>query len=110
MKELPAEPEHRLRIITSAGSPTYAYSSAMSDIANSIQGWADRLVIDKTGLTGIFEQIFDDGLTADVATGPAPVPINPVSRFEYSTGLRLIPAKELVEVLVIDHAEKPHAN
>lgn len=77
----------------------------------------DRPVIDKTGLTGRYDFTLEwriDGTLAD--RGPAGAPVVDTSdKPDIFTairglGLRLEPAKGPVEVMVIDHAEKPNAN
>jgi uncharacterized protein (TIGR03435 family) len=80
----------------------------MSNILALAQGWADRLVIDKTGLTDRFEILQSDSVEPN--TGVVTGANDRIARFEDETGLRLISAKETVEVLVIDHAEKPIKN
>lgn len=82
----------------------------------------DRPVIDRTGLTNQFEihLVFspDDstlqrpftagpGAPADVTAPDAPGIFQAVQE---QLGLRLVPAKGLVEVLVIDHIERPSEN
>lgn len=77
----------------------------------------DRPVVDKTGLTGKYD--FDlewilDGSTQAGANRP-PLPPDAYSKPDISAaieqlGLRLESTKSLVEVIVIDHVEKPVAN
>ena len=77
----------------------------------------DRPVIDKTGLTGYFEIRLafapDDPATADPGA-PAPIktPDAPTifQAIQKQLGLRLVPAKGPVDVLVIDHIERPSEN
>jgi bla regulator protein blaR1 len=109
MKPLSSDEPGRMRIDPSARTASYA--APMSSIVSTAQGWSDRLVIDQTGLTGMFEQTLSDPPSLGGDTGSS-APARPLSqiRFEDSTGLRLIPAKEPVEVLVIDRAEKPQPN
>jgi uncharacterized protein (TIGR03435 family) len=106
MKQLPADAPWHIR--PDPSTRTVSYAAPISSFVSTVQGWADRLVIDQTVLTGMFEQIIRDGLSIE-ATGAA-APASPLSRFEDSTGLRLVPAKDTVDVLVIDHAEKPSEN
>jgi uncharacterized protein (TIGR03435 family) len=77
---------------------------------------SDRPVIDKTGLTGSFNldlNMAKIGMAASEAPGGASSNANvyqaTVNAME-DMGLRLMPAKVPVEVLVIDRAEKPGAN
>jgi len=72
----------------------------------------DRPVIDKTEITGTFEirLRFDPRLTqvSSSATEPSD-PSGPsiFAALQNQLGLKLESAKDAVEVLVIDHAEKP---
>ena len=82
-----------------------------------------RSIIDKTGLTGKYDFTLEytpelgqfqpgpDGL----ADGPRPAPPDPngpslFTALQEQLGLRLESARGPVEVLIIDHAEKPDAN
>ena len=76
-----------------------------------------RNVIDRTGLPGTFDVHLKwaiDPLTANAAPGAAPSPdvAGPSlsNALQDQLGLRLESAKGPVEVLVIDHIEKPSAN
>ena len=73
----------------------------------------DRPVIDRTGLTGLFDIHLEfSGLEnslapSDVADSAAPSVFTAVQE---QLGLKLSPDRGPVEVLVIDHVEKPSAN
>ena len=68
----------------------------------------DRIVIDKTGLTGLFDIVLEWNRQAtknrSAEDEDSPSLFTAVER---QLGLNLEPAKGPVEVLVIDHAEKP---
>jgi len=66
----------------------------------------DRPVIDKTGMTGYF-QIQLAFSPADSAGPDSPDVFQAVQE---QLGLRLVPAKGPVDVLVIDHIERPSEN
>ncbi len=103
------------------------HGATMAQFAVLLSNIADRPVIDKTSITGMFE--FDVRLNADPAddsSGP-PADVNgrtsPDPRFRPSSafasalpaalaqlGLKLQPGKGGVEYLVIDHLEKPSEN
>src|SRR5262249_51411613 len=81
----------------------------------------DRPVIDRTGMTNLFEihLVFsaDNSPSRREATAspgpPAEVTTDPPGIFQAiqeQLGLRLAPAKGPVDVLVIDHVERPSAN
>jgi bla regulator protein BlaR1 len=95
-------------------------AAATSLIARFLSEQLGRSVIDKTGLTGKYDfaltwtpefgQQFPGG---DRPEAPPPTDANGPSIFtaiQEQLGLRLESAKGPVDVLVIDHAEKPDAN
>lgn len=82
----------------------------------------DRPVIDKTGITDLFTihlEFSPDDLTsppaAAIASG-APAPVAPpdapgiFQAIQEQLGLKLVPAKGPLDLLVIDHVERPTAN
>jgi len=74
----------------------------------------DRPVIDKTGLTGLFDfhlEYAPDQASADGAATPAdPGGASIFSALQQQLGLKLTRAKGPGEFLVIDHVERPSAN
>ncbi|HUD99000.1 MAG TPA: M56 and DUF3738 domain-containing protein [Bryobacteraceae bacterium] len=97
----------------------------MADFIKQLALVLDRPVLDKTGFTGAFD--LDLSFTADQATmglpgsggpgdpGGTAIPTNPdlpniFAALKEQLGLKLVPAKGPVEVLVIDHVERPTAN
>ena len=93
--------------------PAVSLSSApMSKIVGLLQSLADRPVIDRTELTGLFDFVIDWPALAGV-TGPELEPAmrdQLSSRLQDRVGLRLEPTRALVEVLVIERAERPTEN
>jgi uncharacterized protein (TIGR03435 family) len=80
----------------------------LSTMINVFQGQEARLVIDKTGMKGLFDipqQTIDVG-PFDI--GPNAVSVWP--EIMRAIGLKLEPARGPAEVLVIEHAEKPSVN
>lgn len=78
------------------------------ELANLLTGYAGRMIVDETGLTGDF----DADLTFDVNSGrttSAPVgnPAPSVFTAVADVGLKLDATSAPVEVLVIDHIERP---
>jgi len=68
----------------------------------------DRVVVDHTGLTGKFDwevQWVPDDLRVDGASRPEGPSM--FAAFRQQLGLKLEPARDRVDVLVIDHAERP---
>jgi uncharacterized protein (TIGR03435 family) len=92
---------------------------SVSDLVEAVRRQFDRPLLDKTGLTGGFDFSLDyiaqiPGMTADVAAAmdlPDQEPGLPiVTSLREQLGLRVVPAREQAEILVIDHAERPSAN
>jgi hypothetical protein len=68
----------------------------------------DRVVVDRTGLTGKFD--WEIQWTPEVLAAGAVAPSDGPSVFQAfrdQAGLKLEPRKDLVDVLVIDHVERP---
>ncbi|HEY6343331.1 MAG TPA: TIGR03435 family protein [Bryobacteraceae bacterium] len=87
--------------LTSSGATTLA-------LAMMLEGPTGRMVIDKTGLAGLYAFSLEwtpDDAPADLATGASLF-----TAIQEQLGLRLQSATGPVETLVIDHAEKPSEN
>jgi uncharacterized protein (TIGR03435 family) len=86
-------------------------NSSMQDLVELYAKFMDRPVIDRTGLKEKYDFSMDYEADAD-APGPFAKLIGPAlfKAFEQQAGLKLEATKGPVEVLVIDHAEKPSAN
>jgi uncharacterized protein (TIGR03435 family) len=88
----------------------------MPELARRLSLMLDRKVIDKTGFTGLFDLQLD--FVADEATPamPPPPPGSEISgpslpqALRQQLGLQLEPAKGPVEIIVVDHAERPSGN
>jgi uncharacterized protein (TIGR03435 family) len=72
---------------------------ALSDLARVLTPLAGRTIIDKTGLAGVYDA---DLIWNDSEEGPSLF-----AAIQEQLGLKLEPTKALVDVLVIDHVEKP---
>ncbi|HEX3879649.1 MAG TPA: M56 family metallopeptidase [Bryobacteraceae bacterium] len=92
----------------------------IDDLISELALVLDRPISDRTGFTGEFDvdlhfapdqalQGFGFG-SGEPAAPKAPVGPNIFAALEQQLGLKLAPAKGPVEVLVIDHAERPAAN
>ena len=95
-------------IVPGNGAPHF-YNFTMGLLATALSENNDRPVVDKTGLTGRYDIV----LPAPERSVDGAPPADPeAERMEMvkSLGLRLEHAKEDIEVLVIDHIEKPTAN
>jgi len=95
----------------------------MADLIRELSMTLGRPVMDKTGFTGEFDlnlNYTDEGLTKSPVSAvpddpggnrlPAEPDISIVFAAMDQLGLKLAPAKGPVEVLVVDHAERPTAN
>jgi uncharacterized protein (TIGR03435 family) len=102
---------------------TQFYAIPMAILANTIlPSVADRPVVDKTGLTGYYDLALPSSALRRPAPPPLPgaaqpldapsPPLEDESIFAAleTLGLRLEPAKGLVDTLVIDHVERPSEN
>lgn len=89
----------------------------MADLAGRVLSrFVDHPIVDETGLAGRYnvhlEFVRDSAPNATVAPGAATTDPGPVifTALEQQLGLRLRPGKAPVDVIVVDHAEKPPAN
>jgi uncharacterized protein (TIGR03435 family) len=87
--------------------------ATMDDVVRVIENSpVDRPVLDKTGLTGTYavKMIYTPNLKTNRDSEPDPNDISIFSAVEVYLGLKLEPQKAMVEVLVVDHVEKPSEN
>lgn len=74
----------------------------------------DRLIVDRTGLTGTYDMSFEFSPRVNGPTPPGFTPDETGSTFtealQDQLGLKLLPQTGPVDVLVIDHVEKPTPN
>jgi uncharacterized protein (TIGR03435 family) len=116
-----ADGQHRCRNMVSPSSVDFE-GGTLSMFASSLGMVLDRPVIDRTGITSYFEihLVFspddsaaprpvtaDPGASAAVTSPDAPSIFQAIQE---QLGLRLVPAKGPVDVLVIDHIERPSEN
>jgi uncharacterized protein (TIGR03435 family) len=92
-----------------------AYGMSMAEIASRfLANRLDRPVMDKTGIAGLFDAHleFSRSNTAgpDSPTEPDPAAPSMFTAVQEQLGLKLSPDKGPVEVLVIDHVERPSAD
>jgi uncharacterized protein (TIGR03435 family) len=93
---------------------------SMADLVEAVRRQFDRPLLDKTGLTGGFDFTLDyewqppPGTPADVAAAMGATDLEPglpiAASLREQLGLRVVPAREQIEILVIEHAERPSAN
>jgi uncharacterized protein (TIGR03435 family) len=93
------------------GSEMNATAVTIARFAQSpIWGRGGRLVVDQTGLTGTYDftlKWMPDGLANPNADADTP---SVFTAIQEQLGLRMVPSKAQVEVIVIDHIEKPSEN
>jgi uncharacterized protein (TIGR03435 family) len=96
--------------ITRTAIGVTAEKISMPEFADLLSGQLATPVVDMTGLKGRFDLAFD--LRQYVANATTPVSISSliVETMEEQLGLRLQSTKSSVDVLVIDHIERPSAN
>jgi len=94
-----------------------ARGETMAEFADDLSNFgSDRVVIDKTGLTGLFNIHLEFAMdAAPRASGPRPSSTDPpwqsiFTAVQGQLGLRLSSGKGPVEVLVIDYVERPTEN
>jgi uncharacterized protein (TIGR03435 family) len=115
MKEVPLSDDHRVGISMSKAGllELKGKSAVMSDIVQLLP--KDRPIVDETGLTGRYDLLMDwsPEQSAGAGTDPAASEPNGASIFtalQEQLGLKLVPAKGSVEVLVVDSIEPPSEN
>jgi uncharacterized protein (TIGR03435 family) len=88
----------------------------LSQLTTLLSSMVQRVVIDKTGLTGNFDfelKWTPDRMPPGAPSGTPALPANDpnapsiFTALQEQLGLKLESAKNLVEVLVIDHVERP---
>jgi uncharacterized protein (TIGR03435 family) len=102
------------RVVLSPSGPIDSWlAEPMSAIMIPMQSLADRLIIDKTGLDGLFDaelRSADNALSPAAGGDAASRRAMRLSLMEEQLGLKLESAKGPVEVLVIDSVSKPTEN
>jgi uncharacterized protein (TIGR03435 family) len=105
------------------GRGLHGKAVTISDMARYAESWSDRPLLDRTGLTGLYE-VDTEGWVRMEARPPAPDGTPPSAEalaladptrptlfvIMDRLGLRLEPARGAVDVYVIEHVEKPAAN
>jgi uncharacterized protein (TIGR03435 family) len=79
-----------------------------SQLASIVRNPAGRLILDETGLDGFYEFSLEWAPGPGDPASPDPRP-NIFTAFEEQLGLKLKPSTTSVEVVVIDHVERPPA-
>jgi uncharacterized protein (TIGR03435 family) len=84
----------------------------MESLANEMGNnfFVDRPVIDRTGLNGTYDFKIEATPEFRYNINPQPEDISVFSAIREQLGLKLDPQKANVEVLIVDHVEKPSEN
>jgi uncharacterized protein (TIGR03435 family) len=102
------------------GGYIWGQKVSISGIAEALSGFVNRPVVDRTGLTGAFDlelKWTPEGYKPFAAESEAGRPVEATepgpsifTAVQEQLGLKLVSARAPVDVIVIDHAEKPDAN
>ena len=92
--------------------------TSLANLSNTLQSYAGRPIVDKTGLAGMFDVSLQFALETLSAVAAAGGPQSPsdssgsplFTAIQDQLGLKLEAAKGPVEVLVIDSVQKPSEN
>ena len=87
--------------------------ATMDDVTAAIaNAFLDRPVVDRTGLTGTYDikLTYTPETRANREAGPDPTDISVFTAVQSQLGLKLEAQKAMVEILVVDHVEKPSGN
>jgi len=106
----PLPPEQKPGGISAGPGRLIAHGQSMTQFTYflSVAGSIGRTVVDKTGLTGNYE--IDLKWTSDEPQGAPNDGPSLFTAMEEQLGLKLVPAKATVDVLVVDRAERPTEN
>lgn len=108
-KESGASDKTNFSDIGHAGSDWVLSNTSMVQLAKFVGNYYMHCpVIDETGLTGAFDFRYTEVQTS--SDEPSSYLLTSILPFIDAMGLKLKPAKGLVETFVIDHAEKPSPN
>lgn len=101
-------PENRGGMVTGRGRISISGGPIGARFIVGLSNATGRIVIDKTGLTGYYDIDFkwtpDEDISAGIS-GPSLF-----TALEEQFGLKLVPAKAPLDVLVVDHVERPSQN
>jgi uncharacterized protein (TIGR03435 family) len=95
---------------TNGGGTLSATGKTLDDLATTLGGMTDRAVVNRTRLSGKYQMDLNwgtDGLGSTQSVSDLP-PL--FTAIQEQLGLRLEPSRGPVEVLVIDHIERPTEN
>jgi uncharacterized protein (TIGR03435 family) len=82
----------------------------MADLVQQLPVYTGRPVLDKTGLTGTYDIKLEATPSFRINRDPDPADISVFDAVQQQLGLKLEAQKAMIDVLVIDHVEKPTGN
>jgi len=90
----------------------FVRDQSIQALADSLSHLMDRLVLDRTGLKGNFDITMDYEMESDAGDRPGADITGPAmfSAFQDELGLKFEATKAPVDVLVVDHIERPSEN
>jgi uncharacterized protein (TIGR03435 family) len=83
--------------------------ATMEDLVGLING-LDHPVVDRTGLTGVYGIKLTYTPENRITRAAEPEDVSIFTAVQEQLGLRLVPQKTEIEILVVDHVEKPSGN
>ena len=98
-----------LGVIAGAKASMAQLAEALSDVALNGRFILDRAVLDRTGLSGVYDFVLSWTPESSGSTSDLPGP-SLFTAVQEQLGLKLETQKAQVEILVIDHVEKASAN
>ncbi len=108
LKESAPDAPTRMTASVSVATVTSIFTrSQMDSLVRVLSGAADRPVLDQTGLTGYYDYKVEFARDPVAAESSAPSLFTAVQE---QLGLKLEPEKRSIQVLVIDHADRPSEN
>ncbi len=84
--------------------------STLEELVQMLPLYAGRPVINKTGLQGVYDIKFEATPLFRLNRDPDPADISVFEAVQDQLGLKLEPQKAPIDVLVVDHVEKPTGN
>jgi len=82
----------------------------LADVVQQLPVYTGRPVIDKTGLTGTYDIKLEATPSFRINRDPDPADISAFDAVQQQLGLKLEAQKAMIDVLVVDHVEKPTGN
>ena len=107
-------------LVGGRGRGLHGRAASIADLVNHVENWTDRPLLDKTGIKGLFR--IDTKGWLPIESGPPPPPgakaedgsdmadVPTLFQVFEQMGLRMESQRDVADVYVIDHIEKPSEN